>query len=147
MRIHNTNLNRTKGSYKAFPPLPHPIASTLYLTGQSCPIMLSVMWGRGGEVQQLISACTQIPYIRRHFLSAPPLSHHLANLYHLFLPSGAPPLFHHFAHLYCGYIQIWTRSRNKAVFWLHVFFCLPDPDLLVRGMNPDPDPSIIMQKQ
>ena len=33
---------------------------------------------------------------------------------------------------------------------IHVFFGLPDPDLLVRGMDPDPaldpDPSIIMQK-
>jgi hypothetical protein len=29
----------------------------------------------------------------------------------------------------------------------HVFGLLdPDPDLLVRGMDPDPDPSIIMQK-
>ncbi len=33
-----------------------------------------------------------------------------------------------------------------------MFFCLPDPDPLVRGMDPDlaldpdPDPSIIMQK-
>jgi hypothetical protein len=26
------------------------------------------------------------------------------------------------------------------------FFGLPDPDPLVRGMDPDPDPSIIMQK-
>ncbi len=42
----------------------------------------------------------------------------------------------------------------KAVFRIririHVFFGLPDPDPLVRGMNPDPapdtDPSIIMQK-
>jgi hypothetical protein len=35
---------------------------------------------------------------------------------------------------------------------IHVFFGLPDPDPLVRGMDPDPaldkdpDPSIIMQK-
>jgi hypothetical protein len=29
---------------------------------------------------------------------------------------------------------------------IHVFFGLPDPDPLVRGMYPDPDPSIIMQK-
>ena len=39
----------------------------------------------------------------------------------------------------------------QAVFWIHrihVFFGLPDPDPLVRGMDPalDPDPSIIMQK-
>ena len=29
---------------------------------------------------------------------------------------------------------------------IHVFFGLPDPDPLVRGMDPDPDPSIIMLK-
>jgi hypothetical protein len=29
---------------------------------------------------------------------------------------------------------------------IHMFLSLPDPDPLVRGMNPDPDPSIIMQK-
>ncbi len=47
----------------------------------------------------------------------------------------------------------------KPVFWIrfrilriHVFFGLLDPDPLVRGMDPDPaldpepDPSIIMQK-
>jgi hypothetical protein len=27
-----------------------------------------------------------------------------------------------------------------------MFLGLPDPDPLVRGMDPDPDPSIIMQK-
>jgi hypothetical protein len=45
----------------------------------------------------------------------------------------------------------------KAVFWIririqihqiHMFFGLPDadPDPLISGMNPDPDPSIIKQK-
>ncbi len=39
----------------------------------------------------------------------------------------------------------------KAVFRIrihriHMFSGLPDPDPLVRGMDPDPDPSIIMQK-
>jgi hypothetical protein len=36
-----------------------------------------------------------------------------------------------------------------AVFRIHVFFGLPDPDPLVRGMHPDldPDPSIIMQNK
>ncbi len=29
---------------------------------------------------------------------------------------------------------------------IHMFLGLPDPDLLVRGMDPDPDPSIIKQK-
>jgi hypothetical protein len=28
---------------------------------------------------------------------------------------------------------------------IHMFLGLPDPDPLVRGMDPDPDPSIIMQ--
>jgi hypothetical protein len=36
----------------------------------------------------------------------------------------------------------------KAVFRIHVFFGLPDPDPLVRGMDPDPaldpDPSIVI---
>jgi hypothetical protein len=38
----------------------------------------------------------------------------------------------------------------KAVFRIHVFFGLPNPNPLVRSMDPDPaldpDPSIIMQK-
>jgi hypothetical protein len=29
---------------------------------------------------------------------------------------------------------------------IHMFLGLQDPDPLVRGMDPDPDPSIIMQK-
>jgi hypothetical protein len=29
---------------------------------------------------------------------------------------------------------------------IHMFLGLPDPDPLVRCMDPDPDPSIIMQK-
>jgi hypothetical protein len=29
---------------------------------------------------------------------------------------------------------------------IHMFLGLPDPDPLVRGMDPDPDPYIIMQK-
>ncbi len=38
------------------------------------------------------------------------------------------------------------------IHWIHTFLGLPDPDPLVRGMDPDPDPaldpdpSIIMQK-
>ncbi len=42
--------------------------------------------------------------------------------------------------------------QPKAVFRIHMFLALldPDPDPLVRGMDPDPapdpDPSIIMQK-
>jgi hypothetical protein len=46
-----------------------------------------------------------------------------------------------------------TVQAHKAVFRIHrihVFFGLPEPDPLVRGMDPDPaldpDPSIIMQK-
>ncbi len=33
-----------------------------------------------------------------------------------------------------------------AVFRIHKFLGLLDPDPLVRGMNPDPDPSIIKQR-
>jgi hypothetical protein len=51
--------------------------------------------------------------------------------------------------------QIQKFERSKAVFQIHrihVFLGLPDPNPLVRGMDPDtaldpdPDPSIIMQK-
>ncbi len=43
------------------------------------------------------------------------------------------------------------RKEHFSVFRIHrihVFFGLPDPDTLIRGMDPDPDqdPSIIMQK-
>ncbi len=47
----------------------------------------------------------------------------------------------------------WATMRTcRPVFRIriHMFLGLPDPDLLVRGMDPDPatdpDPSIIMQK-
>jgi hypothetical protein len=39
-----------------------------------------------------------------------------------------------------------TRTMHRAVFRIHMFLGLPDPDPLVRGMDPDPNPSIIMQK-
>jgi hypothetical protein len=40
---------------------------------------------------------------------------------------------------------------QKAVFRIrinriHMFLGLPDPNPFVRGMDPDPDPSVIMQK-
>jgi hypothetical protein len=46
------------------------------------------------------------------------------------------------------------KNRKKVKFHavlrirIHLFFGLlgPDPDPLVRGMDPDPDPSIIKQK-
>ncbi len=40
----------------------------------------------------------------------------------------------------------WPQDLYKAVLRIriHMFLGLPDPDPLVRGM--DPDPSIIMQK-
>jgi hypothetical protein len=42
-------------------------------------------------------------------------------------------------------------SRNSSVAHptpqrIHMYFGLPDPDPLVRVMDPDPDTSIIMQK-
>ncbi len=42
----------------------------------------------------------------------------------------------------------WMFSFEE-VFRIHMFLGLPDPDPLVRGMDPapDPDPSIITQKQ
>ncbi len=45
---------------------------------------------------------------------------------------------------------ILIRIRILQIHQIHVFFGLPDPDPLVRGMDPDPDPApdpfIIMQK-
>jgi len=38
---------------------------------------------------------------------------------------------------------LWIRIRIHRI---HMFWGLPDPDPPVRGMDPDPDPSIIMQK-
>jgi hypothetical protein len=38
-------------------------------------------------------------------------------------------------------IRIWIRIHR-----IHVCLGLLDPDPLVRGMDPDPDPSIIEQK-
>jgi hypothetical protein len=35
----------------------------------------------------------------------------------------------------------------KAVLRIRMFLGLPDPDPLVRGTDPAPDPSIIKQKQ
>jgi hypothetical protein len=37
-------------------------------------------------------------------------------------------------------------NHPKAVFRIHMFLGLKDPDPLVRGLDPDPDPSIIKQK-
>ncbi len=34
----------------------------------------------------------------------------------------------------------------EPVFRIHMFSGLPDPDPLVRGMDPDPDPSLSKQK-
>jgi hypothetical protein len=46
---------------------------------------------------------------------------------------------------------MFEKRETKSVFRIHrihMFLALRDPDLdpLVRGMDPDPDPSIIMQK-
>jgi hypothetical protein len=36
------------------------------------------------------------------------------------------------------------NESKKIVFQNHMFLGLRDPDPLVRGMDPDPDPSIIL---
>ena len=45
-------------------------------------------------------------------------------------------------------LQIWIRIQIR-IHRIHMFLGLPDPDPLVRGMDPDPaldpDPSIIKQ--
>ncbi len=50
--------------------------------------------------------------------------------------------------------QPWGRPKNMWIHRIHMFLGLPDPDPLVRGIDPDldpaldpnPDPSFIMQK-
>jgi hypothetical protein len=37
------------------------------------------------------------------------------------------------------------RIRSHWIHRIHMFLGLPDPDPIVRGMDPDPDPFIIMQ--
>ncbi len=50
------------------------------------------------------------------------------------------------------YAETWFFRRGSKpvllirIHRIHMFFGLPDPDPLVRGMDPDPDPSIIIQK-
>ncbi len=42
---------------------------------------------------------------------------------------------------------LWIRIRIRVgIHRIHMFLGLLDPDPLVRGMDSDPDPSIIMQK-
>jgi hypothetical protein len=54
------------------------------------------------------------------------------------VPQGAdPPPF-----LYAREAVLRIRIRIR----IHVFLGLPDPDPLVKGMDPDPNPSIIQQK-
>jgi hypothetical protein len=40
----------------------------------------------------------------------------------------------------------WESYKAVLRIRIHMFLGLLDPDPLVRGMDPDPDPSIIMQK-
>ncbi len=46
--------------------------------------------------------------------------------------------------LFRAVLRIRIRIRIR-IHWIHKFLGLPDPNPLVRGMDPDPDPSIIMQ--
>jgi hypothetical protein len=45
----------------------------------------------------------------------------------------------------CGCQALATVFRIR-IHRIHMLLGLPDPDLLVRCMDPDPDPSIINQK-
>jgi hypothetical protein len=38
------------------------------------------------------------------------------------------------------------QIHRIRIHQIHIFLGLPHPDPLVRGMDPDPDPSVIMQK-
>jgi hypothetical protein len=40
----------------------------------------------------------------------------------------------------------WTSFPAVFRIRIHMFLGLPDPDPFVRGMDPDPYPSVIMQK-
>jgi hypothetical protein len=53
--------------------------------------------------------------------------------------------FRYVVEVLSGFVQavLWIRFRIHRI---HMFLGLPDPDPLVRGMDPDPDPSINMQK-
>jgi hypothetical protein len=55
-----------------------------------------------------------------------------------------------FFSMYQELISFTTAVFRIRIHRIHVFFGLPDPDSLVRGMDPgpalDPDPSIIKQK-
>jgi hypothetical protein len=43
--------------------------------------------------------------------------------------------------------EVLEAALRIRIHRIHIFLGLPDPDPLVRGINPEPDPSIIMQKQ
>ncbi len=63
--------------------------------------------------------------------------------------SGTALFIRLFAYYLLQVPVLWIRIRIQRI---HMFLGLPDPDPLVRGMDPDPvpdpvpDPSIIMQK-
>jgi hypothetical protein len=43
-------------------------------------------------------------------------------------------------------IHVFKSVLRIRIHRIHIFLGFPDTDPLVRGMDPDPDPSIIMQK-
>jgi hypothetical protein len=47
-------------------------------------------------------------------------------------------------YLICNFFKPVLQIRIRI--WIHMFLGLLDPDLLVRGMDPDPDHSNINQK-
>ncbi len=53
-------------------------------------------------------------------------------------------LFTELLHIFIS--EIFLAVFRIRIHRIHMFLGLPDPDPLVRGMDPDPDPSIIMQK-
>jgi hypothetical protein len=43
-------------------------------------------------------------------------------------------------------VENFETALQSALLWIRLFLCLLDPDPLVKGRDPDPDPSIKKQK-
>ncbi len=65
-------------------------------------------------------------------------------MFELYLNSKPP--ISHIKRVLSVDVQVFPPVFRIRIHRIHMFLGLPDPDPLVRGMNPDPDPSIIMQK-
>jgi hypothetical protein len=62
------------------------------------------------------------------------------------IPALSLGLCAYIVHLEQTYNISALRIRIRIRIWIHMFLGLLDPDPLARGTDPDPGPSIIMQK-